>query len=175
MNYYYKKGFTLIELLIVVAIIAVMSGVVMSSVSSARLKAHNAKRVSDLNQIKVALEFYRNNNLAYPTTSFNWRSECTNQGGYSANNVIPGLIPTYMPSFPSDPYMNKTANTSCYLYISDGVDYTLLDHLIQEPGFSYQSQPTLIDPGRDAGEDCTIVDGTGIWAWKIATSGATCW
>ena len=53
-----KKGFTLIELLVVVAIIGLMASVVMVSLESARAKARDARRMSDLAQIRTALNLY---------------------------------------------------------------------------------------------------------------------
>ncbi len=46
-----QKGFTLIELLVVIAIIGLLSSVVLASLNSARAKARDARRVSDLKQI----------------------------------------------------------------------------------------------------------------------------
>ena len=61
-----KKGFTLIELLVVIAIIAILAAVVIASTGSARAKARDAKRVSDLEAIATALGMYYSNNNAYP-------------------------------------------------------------------------------------------------------------
>lgn len=52
------RGFTLIELLVVIAIIGILSSVVLASVSSSRAKARDARRKSDLSEIKTALELY---------------------------------------------------------------------------------------------------------------------
>ena len=63
-----KKGFTLVELLVVIAIIGILSTVVVANMNSARIKARDTKRVSDLLQIKLALEMYADvNNNHYPT------------------------------------------------------------------------------------------------------------
>ncbi|MDD2935511.1 MAG: type II secretion system protein [Candidatus Pacebacteria bacterium] len=63
-----KKGFTLIELLVVIAIIGILSSVVLASLNSAREKARDARRVSDLGQIALAMEMYYNDNTNYPAT-----------------------------------------------------------------------------------------------------------
>ena len=63
-----NKGFTLIELLVVIAIIGILSSVVLASLNSARKKSRDAKRISDIKQLQLALELYYNDNSAYPTT-----------------------------------------------------------------------------------------------------------
>lgn len=66
-----KKGFTLIELLVVIAIIGILSSVVLASLNTARVKARDAQRVSDVRQIQLALEFFYDNSApsakTYPT------------------------------------------------------------------------------------------------------------
>jgi prepilin-type N-terminal cleavage/methylation domain-containing protein len=61
-----EKGFTLIELLVVVAIIGILATVVLSSLSSAKVRAQDAQRKSDLNQIRTAITSYAiDNNLPF--------------------------------------------------------------------------------------------------------------
>jgi len=51
-----QKGFTLIELLVVIAIIGLLSTMAVVSLNSARGKARDAKRVSDVKQISNLIE-----------------------------------------------------------------------------------------------------------------------
>jgi prepilin-type N-terminal cleavage/methylation domain-containing protein len=64
-----NKGFTLIELLVVIAIIALLSGIIVTSLTSSKLKSRDASRVSDLNQIQLALEQYFDRCGQYPTST----------------------------------------------------------------------------------------------------------
>lgn len=62
-----QKGFTLIELLVVVAIIGLLATIVTVSLSSARKRAKDARRVADMGQIETALNLYFANVGHYPT------------------------------------------------------------------------------------------------------------
>ncbi len=54
----YEKAFTLIELLVVIAIIGILATVVLVNLSSTRGRARDARRKSDLSNIRLALEMY---------------------------------------------------------------------------------------------------------------------
>ncbi|MBI2476436.1 MAG: prepilin-type N-terminal cleavage/methylation domain-containing protein [Candidatus Taylorbacteria bacterium] len=126
-----SSGFTLIELFVVISIIGLLSSIVLASINSARVKARNARRMSDLIQVRNALQLYYEDHESYPSTVeggfTKWRSECwAHVPSLPSDQVIPGLVPTYMSQFPSDPLMNKPAveNINCYLYSSNGTGYT---------------------------------------------------
>ena len=54
-----QKGFTLIELLVVISIIGLLSSIVLSSLNTARAKARDARRKSDIHSIVTSLYLYR--------------------------------------------------------------------------------------------------------------------
>ncbi|MBN2854222.1 prepilin-type N-terminal cleavage/methylation domain-containing protein [Patescibacteria group bacterium] len=64
-----KKAFTLIELLVVIAIIGLLSTLSIIALNSARAKARDAKRISDVKQMQVALEMYYNDMADYPAAA----------------------------------------------------------------------------------------------------------
>lgn len=51
-----RQGFTLIELLVVIAIIGLLSSIAVINLKSARGKARDAKRVSDVKQLSLVIE-----------------------------------------------------------------------------------------------------------------------
>ncbi|MDP3645699.1 MAG: prepilin-type N-terminal cleavage/methylation domain-containing protein [bacterium] len=61
------KGFTLIELLVVIAIIGLLSSIVLASLSNARKRGRDGRRVGDIKQLQLALELHYDANQAYPT------------------------------------------------------------------------------------------------------------
>ena len=122
-----RRGFTLIELLVVIAIIGILSSVVLASLNTARAKARDAERLSDMQQVMRALELYANDNGGNYPIANSWQGVCSSFGSKGltgANGWVPNLAPTYMPELPIEP---KPISTSgCYLYKSTGTDYMLL-------------------------------------------------
>jgi type II secretion system protein G len=64
-----ERGFTLIELMIVVAIIAILAGILIPNFVNARAQAQTAACESNLRAIATALELYYADNQVYPTAS----------------------------------------------------------------------------------------------------------
>lgn len=138
------RGFTLIELLVVIAIIGILSSVVLASLNNARTKGNDARRYSDLHQITLALELYRNSNTAYPG------HDSATQVDNSLNTV---LAPTYMPKVPVDP--TKTGGNG-YRYCTNGEVYTLL------------AQP------QKTNDWCKVTNGADPCGWSAVASWPTC-
>ena len=65
----FLRGFTLIELLIAMAILAVLSTLGLSNFQSARIKARDLSRKSDLQTISKSLEAYVNDHHSYPLST----------------------------------------------------------------------------------------------------------
>lgn len=68
-TYSRSRAFTLIELLIVIAIIGILTSIIMVNLASARSKARDVKRISDIGQIQLALELFYDRCKAYPANS----------------------------------------------------------------------------------------------------------
>lgn len=103
-----RRGFTLIELLVVVAIIGLLASIIMTSLTSARKKARDARRTSDLRAIIFALD------LMYDTEK---RYACL----YLDSSVYPTFLDYlvrngYLSANPKDPVNTDTTNS--YFYVS---------------------------------------------------------
>jgi prepilin-type N-terminal cleavage/methylation domain-containing protein len=109
-----SRAFTLIELLVVIAIIGVLSSVVLASLNSARDKAMDAKRSSDMNQVITALELFYDANGRYPDSISTVDPKCDR--GYCLNTIVTNyLVPAgYLPAAPQDPKYENDSNNYRY-------------------------------------------------------------
>ena len=98
-----RRGFTIIELLVVVAIIGILSSIVMVSLGSSKQKSRDAKRVSDIKTLQLALATYYSDKTSYPTR---------------LGDLVTG---GYLPTLPRDPNSTVVCSDgmqvlSCYKY-----------------------------------------------------------
>lgn len=104
------KGFTLIELLVVIAIIGLLSSIVLASLNMARAKARDAKRLSDMHQMQIALELYYDSFGRYPDSDFagcgGW--DTSENGTFVTPLVSNGFLPTHL--------LDSTINDNCGNY-----------------------------------------------------------
>jgi prepilin-type N-terminal cleavage/methylation domain-containing protein len=122
------KGFTLVELLVVIAIIGLLSTLAVVSLNSARTKARDARRQSDLKQVSTAMELYNSENNAYPIGG------ACNANGILATqtsgllcgsgNAIKDANNVYLNSIPQPPGTGAVPNNQ-YRYTGTGSTYCL--------------------------------------------------
>ena len=169
------RGFTLIELLVVLAIIGLLSSIVLASLNTARAKARDAVRKSQVGEFEKALELYFLVNGHYPCG----RMSClppravspltSDQMSNSGQALVSG---GFISSIPSDPiYPPGTPNvvTSCntkdgagYCYCSDGTDsYVLTVNTEDDKG---GSDRCYIRVGPSSANFCTYHQFPGTWA-----------
>ena len=124
-----NKGFTLIELLVVIAIIGILSSVVLASLNTARTKARDARRISDIKSLQLALEL----------------SASSDNGNYplALSSLVDG---GYISVIPTDPSTNDA-----YMYASSGgTQYHLaavLENASGEPSNDVDCNSTLSSGG----------------------------
>ncbi len=60
------SGFTLVEVIVVIGIIAILTTIAYASLTQIRAKSRDQKRVADVHEIQLALEYFYNKNGKYP-------------------------------------------------------------------------------------------------------------
>lgn len=121
-----QRGFTLIELMVVIAVIGILAGIALVSLTGVQRRARDAQRLSDIRQIRTALETFKARNERYPTLFCNDPGDGGwNNSDYTAaapvqcvtpNHFIYELVSTgVMPGVMKDP-LNATVGGIRYRY-----------------------------------------------------------
>lgn len=113
-----NQGFTLIELLVIIAIIGILATFAVANFTGAQARARDAQRKNDLKQIQDALQFYYNDNTAFPLTDNTW---------HKISDLAPFLEPNYIKKIPPDP--------------KGGYDYIWPNICPPHCGYSYYAWP----------------------------------
>ena len=105
-------GFTLIEVMVVVAILAILASVVVLQVMDRPGEARQARAQADIKTIVNALNLYRLDNYAYPSSEQGLQALVAQPGGApEARNWRAG---GYLDRVPVDPWQRE------YLYLNPG-------------------------------------------------------
>ena len=160
-----KRGFTLIALLVVIAIIGVLATVVLASLNSARRKSRDARRLTDVKQIQLALELYYDGFGAqhYPTGTATCTAVPTAVAGENYGLgalVVNGGYISSIPRDPGDP-------TKCYRYripVNFQTTYHLAAVLEDSANIALNSDKDCTDLADGAAPDCLpAAPATGGW------------
>jgi prepilin-type N-terminal cleavage/methylation domain-containing protein len=118
-----NSAFTLIELLVVISIMGILLSLSIFGMQSARQASRDAKRKSDLEQIRSGLEMFRADcNKYYIGTSL--PSTLIGIASYGSNCLASNI---YISTTPTDP----SPTTHEYVYYSDGTTYQICAALEQ--------------------------------------------
>ena len=116
-----QKGFTLIEILVVVAIIGLLASIVLVALDNARIKARNAKRISDVLQLVTAFNLSLTvSGATLPDTAGGWAcvsASCYN--GWSSITAVPAVDTFLTPSLsqkPTDPQDNGSRGFGGFIF-----------------------------------------------------------
>lgn len=141
-NKYSLRGFSFIELLVVTAIIGILTSVVIVSFRQANQNARDARRKTDLQELRGILENYRLENGTYPDSE----NEAV---GYEVGNdgtFLENLPSTYTSRVFSDP-------------INDAEFYYRY-RLVDQPGCTYELSVKLESGDGQTCSSCGYTDST---------------
>jgi len=116
-----RRGFTIIELLVVVAVIALIAAAVLATLSSARTKSRDARRLADIKSIQTALDLYVTNARVFPNPTAPEGLCLTGSDAVSTQLINTSSIA----AMPQDPLQNCSDNFHYHYASTDGSTYTI--------------------------------------------------
>lgn len=122
-----KRGFSLIELLISITIVAILTSIVLQSLSNSRARAYDSKIKQQLFHFMTAAEIYESNTGNYGMATVSCSQGIFND--FDQNNGTPGIyIATgNLPTFAS-PVCQSTGSTyAIKVNLYSGSEYVCID------------------------------------------------
>ncbi|MDE2188749.1 MAG: type II secretion system protein [Patescibacteria group bacterium] len=159
-----KDGFTLVEMLVVIAIIAILTGIIMANLMGSKAKSRDAKRVSDLAQIQLAIEQYFDRCNQYPTTISGTLTSIY-QGCPKDSNNVQITLGNFISQIPNDPtggnydyVTNNSVNSSQYPTPTDYLLHATFETTNTASAQSATNMPTWFPatPPWTSGVTCNI-------------------
>ncbi len=142
-----RKGFTLVELLVVIAIIGLLSTLAVISLNSAREKARDATRISDVRQLQTAMELWFDSN----SQSYDLGATCEDQavsGCTTLNAVASNIDQLNDPSFGTgaDPLCSASQAENCnYAFGSTDVNTYIVHFFLETDTGGYAAGSHTLD------------------------------
>lgn len=159
----YKKGFTLIELLIVIAIIAILSGVLIVVIKPETYfkRGRDAKRLSNMNALVQAIQEYHLDNGYYPDAADTLRTSNTLAGSSTSLLDARGSwIDADLSKYMSKMYVDPVNNSTYYIrYMHNGIGFEIditMEAYIEEAANTADGGNN--DNKYEIGSDLSILD-----------------
>jgi prepilin-type N-terminal cleavage/methylation domain-containing protein len=122
-----KKAFTLIELMIVMAVIAILMGLILPSFKGMKEEAQHSRVLGDLRTLQTALEsYFIHHDNQYPPSGPNWQEALLN------------ATPKILQKLLEDPF---SSSKKPYTYVVNGSFYA-----VWSVGFKNDGGITQVDP-----------------------------
>ncbi|MDO8183683.1 MAG: type II secretion system protein [bacterium] len=137
------EGFTLIELLVVIAIIGILSGIVLTSLGTARNKAKDAAIKSQLSSLRTQAEIYYDGSASYGTAG----AACNTASSMWADTGVVDIVTKIGTDGGTMSCNNSTTAWAAYSDLISSTDYFCVD----SNGSAKQttSAPTITDQACD--------------------------
>jgi len=121
-----RQGFTLVELLIVIAIMGILTSITVSQFVTAKKKANDVSRKSDLNSISKALQMYFADYGVMPSASVDGKIVINNVSLNWGGEFVDGSY-VYMKVLPAE--KNTAISPYCYKTDAEKKKYAIFAQL----------------------------------------------
>jgi prepilin-type N-terminal cleavage/methylation domain-containing protein len=139
-----RRGFTLVELLTVIAIIAILAAIIFPVAGTVRENARKSRCSSNLSQIFVALQSYKEDYRAYPPVLGAYAVDAN--GNLTCNPAQ--AVPFNLAPKPLGTYLK---NDEIFYCLNNPVDdKRLITQAVYPRGHALADQPVLLRPGDNS-------------------------